>query len=138
MSTRLTADDILLHDIEHACQQLQMCLQQEFEALNQRQYATLISISQPKQLLITTLSALDQQVHTNKNIQQHPHWHAIRQFLQLCQQQNARNGKLLNRSYQLSQETLNILTGRGKTSDTTYTATGIKQTTTASISDVSA
>ena len=136
MNNTLTADDILLIEIEQNCQQLLGCLQQEFEALGQGQYATLLTLAQPKQLLIETLNALDQQIHASKSIQQHARWPALRNTLQQCQLQNASNGKLLNRSYQISQETLNILTGRGKTTDTTYNAAGMKQSSTASLSDV--
>ncbi|HEX5636531.1 MAG TPA: flagellar export chaperone FlgN, partial [Gammaproteobacteria bacterium] len=65
-------------------------------------------------------------------------WPALRNTLQQCHIQNAGNGKLLARSYQLSKETLGILTGQGKTSDTTYNQAGIQQTSVASLGNVTA
>ena len=138
MSTKPVNVDILLHEIEHACQQLLSCLQQEAEVLGQRHYDSLISLSQPKQLLIEKLDALDEQVKTNKAVLQHARWPNLRHNLQQCQLQNASNGRLLARSYQISQETLSILSGRGKVCDTTYNASGFKQTSTASLSNVTA
>ncbi len=136
--TSLSSDDILLHEIDKTCRQLLACLQQEFDSLSQRQYSALITLSQSKQLLVEQLNTLDEQVRTSKSISQHPHWPALRNTLQQCHIQNAGNGKLLARSYQLSKETLGILTGQGKTSDTTYNQAGIQQTSVASLGNVTA
>lgn len=133
-----SSDDILLHEIDKTCRQLLACLQQEFDSLSQRQYSALITLSQSKQLLVEQLNTLDEQVRASKNITQHPHWPALRNTLQQCHIQNAGNGRLLARSYQLSKETLGILTGQGKTSDATYNQAGIQQTSVASLGNVTA
>lgn len=134
----MNADDILLHEIEQTCQQLLNSLQQEFDALGKREYPSLLAISQAKQLLVEKLDALDEQVRARKSVQQHARWPALRNMLQQCQQQNVSNGKLLARSYQLSKETLGILTGQSKASDTTYNPSGIQQSTTSALADVTA
>lgn len=134
----MNADDILLHEIEQTCQQLLASLQQEFDALGKREYPSLLTISQTKQLLVEKLNTLDEQVHGRKSLQQHPRWPTVRNMLQQCQLQNASNGKLLSRSYQLSKETLGILTGQGKISDTIYNPSGIQQSSASTLADITA
>jgi flagellar biosynthesis/type III secretory pathway chaperone len=134
----MNTDDILLHEINQTCQQLLACLHQEFASLSQREYQTVLTLSQSKQLLVEKLDALDEQVRNSKSIQQHTRWPALRNTLQECHLQNASNGKLLARSYQLSKETLGILTGQGKTSDTTYNLTGIQQSSASTLANVTA
>lgn len=131
-------DDILLHEVDQTCQQLLVCLQQEFTALSQRQYPALITLAESKQQLIEQLNALDEQVRSRAGIQQHARWPALRNTLQQCHIQNAGNGRLLARSYQLSKETLGILTGQGKNSDTTYNHSGVQQTSVTTLANVTA
>ena len=131
-------DDILLHEVDQTCQQLLACLHQEFDSLSQREYQTVLTLSQSKQLLVEKLDTLDEQVHNSKSIQQHTRWPALRNTLQECHLQNASNGRLLARSYQISKETLGILTGQGKNSDTTYNPSGIQQSSTSSLGNVTA
>lgn len=134
----MNTHDLLLQEIEQTCQQLLACLHQEFASLSQREYQTVLTLSQSKQLLVEKLDALDEQVRNSKNIQQHTRWPALRNTLQECHLQNASNGKLLARSYQLSKETLGILTGQGKTSDTTYNLSGIQQSAASTLANVTA
>lgn len=130
--------DILLHDVTQNCQQLLGILQDEYQALSLRDYQKLMSMAQAKQILVERLSDLDEQVRNSPMLLQHPQWPELRNQIQHCQQQNARNGQLLNRSYQFSRETLGILTGQSHRSDTTYTANGIKQSTAPSLGNITA
>ena len=134
----MNTDDILLHEIDQTCQQLMTSLQQEFDALSRREYQALLTLSQSKQLLVEKLNGLDEQVRNNKSVQHHPRWPALRNTLQQCKLQNASNGKLLARNYQLNREMLGILTGQSNNSDTTYNHSGIQQSSASSLANVTA
>lgn len=134
----MISDDNLLQDMDATCQQLLTSLLEEFNALSKREYQSLLTIAQTKQLLVEKLDTIDEQVRARNHIQQHPHWPASRNMLQQCQQQNASNGRLLARSFQINREALNILTGQGKTSNTTYNPSGIQQSTASTMSNVTA
>jgi flagellar biosynthesis/type III secretory pathway chaperone len=116
----------LLTHIEQTCQTLLACLEEEFRALGARKFETVMSLAQDKQTLLQQLDELDQQVHTLTNVRQHKRWPALRDLLQKCREQNEANGLLLNRSFQLTRETLGILTGRPQ-QNTVYSPSGLQQ-----------
>lgn len=129
--------DILLHEVASHCQQLLSILQHEYQAVSERDYSQLMNLAQNKQILVERLTDLDAQVHSHPATLQHQRWPALRNMLQQCQLQNTRNGQLLNRSYQLSRETLGVLTGQRHT-DATYSANGIQQSSLPTLGNVTA
>ena len=138
---RATTLESVLQDIGHSVEQLVCCLQNELKALNDKQYESLIMIAQEKQQLVERLDMLDnqrKQFDSSKNfsdylIQQDRsgklagQWVSIRDTIKECQQQNIVNGRLLQRYHRLSQETINLLSGRTANTDTTYGPNGLKQ-----------
>ncbi|TNF38750.1 MAG: flagellar protein FlgN [Gammaproteobacteria bacterium] len=131
----------ILNDIDQSTQLLLSCLQNEFKALNDKQYDILLSIAEQKQHLIDQLNQLDrqrQQYSDDANFSQYllqqdssgrlaDAWQTIRANIGKCQQQNSVNGRLLQRYYRLSQETISLLTGRPNNSGTTYGPNGLTQ-----------
>jgi flagellar biosynthesis/type III secretory pathway chaperone len=120
---------------------LQHCLEAEFEALQANQFETLLSLSEQKQQLVNELNALDaartsllngkhfiQSLNElDSSHQLRTHWHSVQLDIQKCQQQNAINGRLLQRRNELARETLEIISGRQNTTATTYGPEGLKQ-----------
>ena len=136
-----TTLEAVLQNIGHAAELLVCCLQNELKALNDKQYESLINIAQEKQQLVDRLDMLDNQRKQHDNsvnfsdylMQQDRsgklarQWDSIRGTIKECQQQNIVNGQLLQRYRRLSQETINLLSGRPVNTDTTYGPNGLKQ-----------
>ena len=136
--------------IQHA-DALLACLHNEFEILNSHDYESLIPIANQKQELVQSLDALDnkrqsltdtdysgylKQIDTSGLLLKH--WNLTLEKIKQCNHQNEVNGRLINRLDQISRETLDIFTGHNSSADITYSSEGLKQGTSARLTNIRA
>ncbi|MCW9012227.1 MAG: flagellar protein FlgN [Gammaproteobacteria bacterium] len=117
------------------------CLSEEFTAINDNQYSTLISLAEKKQSLVDQLNQLDArrsalssdttefqnllaQLDPSKQLSNQ--WNITREQIKQCQHQNEINGRLLNRRNHIARETMAILTGHNTANESTYGSDGVK------------
>ena len=127
------------------------CLHKEFEILNSHDYESLIPIANQKQELVQSLDALDnkrqsltdtdysgylKQIDTSGLLLKH--WNLTLETIKQCNHQNEVNGRLINRLDQISRETLDIFTGHNSSADITYSSEGLKQGTSARLTNIRA
>lgn len=133
----------LLHD----------CLLQEKQALDQQDYALLLEAAPRKQQQVEILQQLEQnckQLCGSQSIHSRIMQAADRSLIQLwnntqkliknCQQQNEVNGLLIQRSAQINQATLSILTGTSPQQEhgQTYNASGGQDNRNSILNDIQA
>lgn len=133
----------LLHD----------CLLQEKQALDQQDYALLLEIAPRKQQQVETLQQLEQNckklcdsqsIHSrimqtaDRSLIQL--WNNTQKLIKNCQQQNDVNGLLIQRSSQVNQATLSILTGTSPQQEhgQTYNASGSQNKRNSILNDIQA
>ena len=127
----------VLNDTLDISKQLILCLDRENACLIARKYEQLLDNAEKKQQLVSQLDALDRQmetfadpaafdsmIKTTGDAQLSQLWAAIRSNIELCAEKNEVNGRLLQRQSQLTRDTMEILTGRSVSSETTYDASG--------------
>ena len=129
-----------LHDILSFSRELKLCLEKENMALTSKNFDELLSIAEAKQLLVEQLNELDKQRASFsstpdfsrylKNIdpegQLSRQWKAIQSNIAECQHKNEVNGRLLQRQNRLNRETMELLTGRKLSQETTYGPDGMQ------------
>ena len=142
----------LLENIQNLSGTLHNCLRNENQALTGKDYQALLTVAEEKQQLIDRLNELDQQrerycaerefgAFLNKldNSQQLSGiWEKVRQTVKQCRDQNEINGRLLQRQNRITRETMELLTGRTPSSDTTYGPNGMTKGNNSMLSDVEA
>ena len=138
-------------EIVHHADALLACLQREFDILNSHDYESLIPIANEKQQLVQSLDELDskRQSLTDKDyggyLQQidnsgllFKHWSLTLEKIKQCNHQNEVNGRLISRLDQISRETLDIFTGHNSSADVTYSAEGLKKSSSARLTSTRA
>lgn len=141
----------LLQSIQQHSQQLKACLEQEKQALDDQQYDQLILISEKKQVLLEQLTDLETQranlspgvqfnefIASSGNTTLIRQWNNTRGIIARCQQQNAINGRLLNRQQQVNQDLISLLSGRKRQTEQTYNAQGSQGSSTSLLGDIKA
>ncbi len=128
-------------------------LLQEKQALDQQDYSQLLEIAPRKQQQVETLQQLEQnckQLCGSQSIHSRIMQAADRPLIQLwnntqklvknCQQQNDVNGLLIQRSSQINQATLSILTGKSPQQEhgQTYNAKGSQHSGNSILNDIKA
>lgn len=129
----------LLEQIEIRTSELHQCLIEEHAALSNNHYDNLVTIAEQKKVLVDELNQLDQQrqqmagssdfmsflQQTDPGQTLSKQWQQLSEKIRSCQQQNDINGRLLSRRSNITEEMLNLFTGRKTTEDTTYGPNGM-------------
>ncbi len=128
-------------------------LLQEKQSLEQQDYSQLLEIAPRKQQQVETLQQLEQNckqlcgsqgIHS-RIMQTADHsliqlWNNTQKLIKNCQQQNDVNGLLIQRSSQINQATLGILTGKSPLEEhgQTYNAQGSQHSGNSILNDIQA
>ena len=110
----------VLHDMQHATDQLTRALEAEWLALGSGNTEALDQVGTRKLTLMTQMEQLDaERLQLNREIPawatvQEPAWTRIELSLRHCQKLNQRNGSMVTRRLHQVREALSILAGQGE------------------------
>jgi len=126
-----------LQSIQQAADNLYQFLNQEHQCLVARNYKELVELTTAKEQAVIKLEGLEQQRNQilagrtmESMLADQPQglqaWQNTLRLIGDCEHQNRVNGQLIERSQQLTRETLHLMSGVQPASETTYGPDGLK------------
>jgi flagella synthesis protein FlgN len=121
-------DQALLQQQQKRLLALQEVLEQEFAALKQRQVIELAELANKKTVLLSQLTALDDQARQSISSDEYKSWReSLNELLRSCREKNEINGKLIEMNLIASRKLSSILAQARDRDSMTYNDHGLTQ-----------
>lgn len=121
-------DEALLQQQQKRLIALQEVLEQEFSALKHRQVTELAELANRKTVLLSQLTALDNQVRHDVSNNEYQNWReSLHSLLRNCREKNEINGKLIEMNLVASRKLGSILAQARDRDSMTYNDHGLTQ-----------